>query len=123
MLFSCPPGSFIEFLVSMSPTFLNPVGVSFFCIPCVCLASHWGICVHEGYTVKEYRYWDWNNQCIDIGGLLEDLSNAPEWAVVILHACAHNPTGMDLTKSQWLEVARVMKVWNFKSYIFLSMEL
>ncbi|KAL5111220.1 Aspartate aminotransferase cytoplasmic [Taenia crassiceps] len=72
--------------------------------------SHWGICVHEGYTVKEYRYWDWKNQCMDIGGLLEDLSNAPEWTVVILHACAHNPTGMDLTKAQWLKVARIMKV-------------
>ncbi|VDK47730.1 unnamed protein product [Taenia asiatica] len=72
--------------------------------------SHWGICVNEGFAVKEYRYWDWNNQCIDIGGLLEDLSSAPERTVVILHACAHNPTGMDLTKAQWLEVARIMKM-------------
>ena len=26
-------------------------------------------------------------------GMIEDLKKAPEQAIVLLHACAHNPTG------------------------------
>ncbi|KAH9287243.1 Aspartate aminotransferase, cytoplasmic [Echinococcus granulosus] len=96
--------------VFLSARFLHRIlGFKIAYIPKPSWPSHRGICDHEGYTVKEYRYWNWNNQCLDINGMLEDLSNAPEWAVVILHACAHNPTGMDLAKTQWLEVARIMK--------------
>lgn len=34
-------------------------------------------------------------------GLLADLNAAPAGAAVILHACAHNPTGVDPTPEQW----------------------
>ncbi len=34
-------------------------------------------------------------------GLLEDLNKADEGSVVVLHACAHNPTGADPTLDQW----------------------
>jgi hypothetical protein len=36
-----------------------------------------------------------------VQGLVEDLSAAPEGSVVVLHACAHNPTGVDPTPEQW----------------------
>ena len=39
----------------------------------------------------------------------EDLKNAPEGSVIILHPCAHNPTGADLTFEQWREVLEVVK--------------
>lgn len=42
--------------------------------------------------------------------MLEDLSNAPEGAVIILHACAHNPTGCDPTQEQWKQIADVIEV-------------
>lgn len=38
-----------------------------------------------------------------------DLNNAPQNAVIILHACAHNPTGIDLSEEQWKQIASVMK--------------
>lgn len=41
--------------------------------------------------------------------MLEDLKNATEGAVVVLHPSCHNPTGKDLTKDQWKQVAVVMK--------------
>ncbi len=41
--------------------------------------------------------------------MIEDLNNAPEGAVIILHACAHNPTGVDATKEQWAKIADVME--------------
>nr|CDS30154.1 aspartate aminotransferase [Hymenolepis microstoma] len=74
--------------------------------------SHLGIFNSEGYSVKEYRYWDSVNQSLDIEGLFSDLKNAEENCVVVLHACAHNPTGMDLTEDQWLKVLDIVKERN-----------
>ncbi|XP_077293531.1 glutamate oxaloacetate transaminase 1 [Arctopsyche grandis] len=63
----------------------------------------------EGRT---YRYWKPETRGIDFEGLLEDLGSAPAGAVVILHACAHNPTGCDPTKEQWEKIAEVVKAKN-----------
>jgi len=51
--------------------------------------------------VRDYRYWDPKTKSIDFDGMVEDLKGVPEHAVVILHAVAHNPTGMDLNEQQW----------------------
>ena len=45
--------------------------------------------------IRKYRYWDKENRNLNFAGMMEDLKAAPERAVVILHGCAHNPTGMD----------------------------
>ena len=42
--------------------------------------------------------------------MLEDLRAAPENSVIILHACAHNPTGLDPTQEQWIQIADVIQV-------------
>lgn len=57
----------------------------------------------------EYRYWDQESRSIDLKGMLEDLNNAPENSVIILHACAHNPTGCDPTLEQWSKIADVIE--------------
>lgn len=58
----------------------------------------------------EYRYWDEKTRSIDFDGMIEDLKAAPENSVIILHACAHNPTGYDPTQEQWKKIAEVVKV-------------
>lgn len=50
-----------------------------------------------------------DNKRLDLDGMLEDLRKAPENAVVVLHACAHNPTGVDPTKEQWAQIAEVVR--------------
>lgn len=42
-------------------------------------------------------------------GLLEDLGSAPSGAIVLLHACAHNPTGVDPTTQQWEQIRQLMR--------------
>ena len=42
-------------------------------------------------------------------GLLEDLGSAPSGAIVLLHACAHNPTGVDPTIQQWEQIRQLMR--------------
>ena len=56
-----------------------------------------------------YLYWDQNKRVLNIEGMLNDLEQAPEGAVIILHACAHNPTGCDPTHEQWIQIADLME--------------
>jgi len=72
--------------------------------------NHKGIAKSLRYpNIREYRYWDAKNRCVDFAGWTEDLKNAPERAVILLHMCAHNPTGMDPTQDQWKEIAKIVK--------------
>lgn len=41
--------------------------------------------------------------------MCEDLSCAPQGSVVLLHACAHNPTGVDPTPDQWQGILKVVQ--------------
>jgi len=59
--------------------------------------------------IKKYRYWGKESRALDFAGMMEDLKAAPERAVVILHGCAHNPTGIDPTKDQWKQIADVVE--------------
>lgn len=68
--------------------------------------------VFMGAGFKEariYRYWDPKKRGIDFEGFIEDLEAAPEGAVIILHACAHNPAGCDPTQEQWKKIAEVVE--------------
>jgi aspartate aminotransferase len=44
---------------------------------------------------------------LDIDGLLNSLEKAPKKSVILLHACAHNPTGVDPTEEQWVQIGKV----------------
>ena len=45
---------------------------------------------------------------LDFEGMCEDMYNAPSNSVFLLHACAHNPTGVDPTPEQWSEISKLM---------------
>ncbi|RUS83214.1 hypothetical protein EGW08_009025 [Elysia chlorotica] len=70
--------------------------------------NHKGVFKSAGFSqIKEYRYWDAETRGLNFAGMLEDLAAAPPKSMVILHAVAHNPTGVDATKEQWAEIAKV----------------
>jgi len=72
---------------------------------------HDSIFSFSGFQNKiQYRYMNRETIEIDFEGFCEDISNAPVDSVVILHACGHNPSGLDLSKEQWRTVAEIMKV-------------
>ncbi|CAH8505748.1 unnamed protein product [Schistosoma intercalatum] len=71
--------------------------------------NHKGISLLVRLDIKEYRYWDPSSRKVNFTGMLEDLNKAPERAIVILHACAHNPTGTDLSHDQWNQLALLIK--------------
>lgn len=56
-----------------------------------------------------YRYFNPDSGGADIPGMLQDLRNAPEGSIVVLHVCAHNPTGADPSKEEWGAILDVVK--------------
>lgn len=62
-----------------------------------------------GLKQKAYRYFDPKTKGLDINGMLEDLDKAPAESIVLLHVCAHNPTGVDPSNAQWSQILDVVK--------------
>ena len=74
--------------------------------------NHSGVAALAGIKVGKYRYYDNKTQTIDINGFLEDLDKAPNGTIILLHSCAHNPTGMDPSKDEWQSIFKVLKKKN-----------
>jgi len=71
--------------------------------------NHRALFEGAGFRVATYPYYDTETRGIDFAGMCAALAAAPAATVVTLHACCHNPTGVDLTIEQWREVARICK--------------
>jgi len=72
-------------------------------------ANHNAIFSNVGIEVRQYAYYNPTNSCLDYEGLLRDLKNAPNGSIILLHVCAHNPTGIDPTQEQWKGIADLME--------------
>merc|ERR1712060_669681 len=57
-----------------------------------------------GLKVEKYAYWNASTNRFNLSGCLQSLENAPNGSTVLLHGCAHNPTGTDPTQEQWKEI-------------------
>ncbi|KAL1979229.1 hypothetical protein VTN96DRAFT_6422 [Rasamsonia emersonii] len=72
-------------------------------------ANHNQIFTNVGLSIATYPYFSAKTKGLDIDGMLGALRAAPEGSVVLLHACAHNPTGVDPTQEQWKQIAAVIR--------------
>ncbi len=70
-------------------------------------ANHRGIFGAAGFEFAEYPYYNAFTKQIDFELLLECLDSIPAQDIVLLHACCHNPSGVDLTSEQWREVVAI----------------
>merc|ERR1712159_26276 len=69
--------------------------------------THNSIMDQAGVDYKPYRYWNGEGRNLDLAGMLADIEAAPEGSVIMLHAAAHNPTGVDPTNDQWDQIMAV----------------
>ena len=72
--------------------------------------NHRSIFESSGLNVTEYPYYDFTNNKLKLSETLEKFHNLPKNSVVVLHACCHNPTGIDPDDSQWLEIINTIKL-------------
>jgi len=70
--------------------------------------NHKPIFKDSGYGLKSYTYYDGKGG-LDFNGMKKSMLDAPSGSLVLLHACAHNPTGVDPTQNQWKELSQVLK--------------
>lgn len=72
-------------------------------------ANHNQIFSNVHLPIKTYPYFSPSTKGLDFDGMISTLSNAPEGSIILLHACAHNPTGVDPTRDQWKKIAQVVR--------------
>jgi aromatic-amino-acid transaminase len=71
--------------------------------------NHRALFETAGFEVRNYRYYDATSHDVNRSGMLEDLAALPTGSIVVLHACCHNPTGVDLSPADWVKVLEVVK--------------
>ena len=83
-------------------------------------ANHKGVFTESGLDIQEYPYYDYENKTLDFDAMLNALKNVSADDFVLLHACCHNPSGMDLSQEQWQQVAQVAKDVGFTPLIDMA---
>ncbi len=69
--------------------------------------NHRGVFEAAGLKVQAYPYYDPAKRGLDFDAMVAGLKAIPAGDVVVLHACCHNPSGVDLSASQWATVVEV----------------
>jgi aromatic-amino-acid transaminase len=70
--------------------------------------NHRALFENAGFAVNAYPYYDARLKGLDFAAMLRGLEAIPAGAIVVLHACCHNPTGADLTAEQWTTVRQLV---------------
>lgn len=83
-------------------------------------ANHTGLFEAAGITVKTYPYYDHDNKTLKFDEMLACLEQVSSDDVVLLHACCHNPSGMDLTNAQWDQIATLASDKGFTPLIDMA---
>ena len=82
--------------------------------------NHRALFETAGFPVQNYRYYDAATHDVNRVGLLEDLNALPANSIVVLHACCHNPTGVDLSPADWKNVLEVVKAKNLVPFLDMA---
>ncbi|KAI4322792.1 hypothetical protein L6164_022454 [Bauhinia variegata] len=73
-------------------------------------ANHHNIWRDAEVPIRIYQYYHPESRGLDFAALMDNIKNAPNGSFFLLHACAHNPTGVDPTEEQWREISSQFKV-------------
>eukprot|EP00999_Lentomonas_sp_LEN2_P002497 NODE_402_length_1544_cov_118.599153_g370_i0.p1 GENE.NODE_402_length_1544_cov_118.599153_g370_i0~~NODE_402_length_1544_cov_118.599153_g370_i0.p1 ORF type:complete len:426 (+),score=90.28 NODE_402_length_1544_cov_118.599153_g370_i0:168-1445(+) len=78
-------------------------------VPTPTWGNHAPVFKDAGLEVKSYSYYNPETCGLNFDNMIEDIKKIPHGHVILLHACAHNPTGVDPTQEQWREISEVVK--------------
>jgi aromatic-amino-acid transaminase len=82
--------------------------------------NHRALFTEAGFEVQTYPYYDAAAQGVDFPAMLAAMKAAPAGTVVVLHACCHNPTGYDLTPTQWDDVVAAVKAGSLVAFLDMA---
>lgn len=82
--------------------------------------NHRALFERAGFQVDTYPYFDADTNGLNFEAMHASLDVLPEQTIVILHACCHNPTGMDPTPEQWQQIAQLIKKKNLVPFLDIA---
>ncbi|MDV7210901.1 amino acid aminotransferase [Azotobacter beijerinckii] len=82
--------------------------------------NHRALFESAGFRVQNYRYYDAVSHGLNRAGMLEDIKALPARSIVLLHACCHNPTGVDLSGDDWKRVLEAIREGGHVSFLDIA---
>ena len=82
--------------------------------------NHRALFESAGFTVHNYAYYDAATRGVNFDGMLAALKAMPAGAIVVLHACCHNPTGADLSQAQWDQVIAAVQAGGLVAFLDMA---
>lgn len=79
--------------------------------------NHRGIFGGAGFELESYAYYDKETRGVDFDGLVASLESVPAGDIVLLHACCHNPSGVDLSVEQWKKVVEIAQAKGWTPFL------
>jgi aromatic-amino-acid transaminase len=82
--------------------------------------NHRALFERAGFVVENYAYYDAATHGLNFKGMLDSLNAMPAETIVVLHACCHNPTGVDASPEQWKQIAELVKAKNLIPFLDIA---
>lgn len=82
--------------------------------------NHRGLFEAAGYTVGNYPYYETASRGLNFAGMCAALQAATPRTIVVLHACCHNPTGVDPAADQWKQIVSIVQERNLVAFLDLA---
>ena len=82
--------------------------------------NHKALFTQAGFDVQAYPYYDAQALGVNFPKMLASLASAEPGTIVVLHACCHNPTGYDITPSQWEQVVQTVKSKGLTAFLDMA---
>ena len=95
--------------VRLAGEFLAQIGSQVIYIPDPTWANHNQVFARAGLEVASYPYYDAERREFTKLRMIEAIKSIPSGSPILLHACCHNPTGLDPTPADWKELSTAIK--------------
>ncbi len=82
--------------------------------------NHRALFERAGFKVETYAYYDPKTHGLNFDGFVSSVKSMPEGSIVVLHACCHNPTGVDPSLEQWTQIANIVKERNLVPFLDIA---
>ena len=82
--------------------------------------NHRVVFERAGFTVNTYPYYDDATGGLKFDAMVDAIGKLPKQSIVLLHACCHNPTGVDLNQDQWRQLIGVLKAKELLPFIDMA---
>jgi aromatic-amino-acid transaminase len=82
--------------------------------------NHRALFEGAGFTVNSYPYYEAATNGLDFSGMVATLEKLAAGSVVVLHACCHNPTGVDPTAAQWARIVEIVRARSLVPFVDLA---